>query len=70
MSPYNLDASAPTPAAPIVWAIVFKLKIAASGRSMLAFNRLKRFAAIGLVFSSVATNEGVIDSNTASATLQ
>lgn len=31
-------ASAPTPIAPTVWAMVFRVRIAASGLSMLALN--------------------------------
>ena len=33
---------APTPAAPTVWAMVLSVRIAARGRSMLAFIRLSR----------------------------
>ena len=40
--PHSRCASAPTPAAPTVWAIVFKLRIAASGRSIWVFSRRNR----------------------------
>ena len=43
-SPKTLTACAPTPAAPTVWATVFKDKIADKGLSILAFKSIKESA--------------------------
>ena len=58
--------SAPTPAAPTVWAIVFRLRIAASGRSMCVFSRCSRRPVAGRSCCNRATCEGVTLSSTAS----
>ena len=44
VSPKTLTACAPTPAAPIVWATVFKDKIADSGLSIFIFRSINDLA--------------------------
>ncbi len=63
-------AWAPTPAAPTVWAIVFRLRIAASGRSTSAFMAASRALTAGRSSRSRAMNAGVTLSSTASSTEQ
>ncbi len=62
--PKTTIACAPTPAAPIVWATVFKLKIAARGLSISFFKLLRSDPNLGYLFSNAATKLGVTESRT------
>jgi hypothetical protein len=62
----TLVAAAPTPIAPSVCAIVFKVRIADRGRSISCLNALRDFPIEEPFCNSVLTNEGVILNSTAS----
>ena len=58
-SPNNLIASAPTPAAPIVWATVFRDKIADRGLSICVLNFRNEFAHFSLSLIVIKKDCGV-----------
>ena len=65
-SPYIFTACAPTPAAPTVWATVFRDKIAERGLSILVFKSIKDLAQ-GFLFSCWAiTKDFGVERSTAS----
>ena len=65
--PANIGAArAPTPIAPAVCAIVFKVRIAERGLSMSFLNPSKDLPSADPLFNSVLTKVGVILNNTAS----
>ena len=58
--PQRRCASAPTPAAPTVWAMVLRLRIAARGRSMCNLSARTRAPTLGRSCSSLARWDGVM----------
>ncbi len=65
-SPKTLTASAPTPAAPIVWAMVFSERIAEMGLSISCFCRMSSGAYLAPSCSFMAMNDMGVESRTAS----
>ena len=65
--PNKLYVTAPTPAAPTVFAIVFNERIAANGRLILSFNFSNDLPEVGFFLLSMLINERLIESNTDSS---
>lgn len=65
-SPKSLIDSAPTPAEPIVWAIVFSERIAPTGLSTLFLYCFINVAVLFPWFSFIDINESGVESSTAS----
>ncbi len=70
LSPHMFTACAPTPAAPIVWAMVFSDSIAAMGLSMLFLKSSRRAAVLLPSLSFIEMKEIGVDNNTDSSTEQ
>ena len=69
-SAHILVACSPTPIAPTVWAMVFRVKMAARDWSTLScFNSLSSLASLGRCSRRPAMKDGVMLNRTASATL-
>ena len=65
-APNTFVASAPTPAAPIVCAIVFRQRMAEIGRSIFSLSFLSNFDPLAFSPSFIVTKEVGVESKTAS----